>query len=110
MFIYFHSWQSAAATQQAATQDSTDTIEHKEPVIIVSSLHDDVTCAWQGCKKTYAVICALGQGWLQHSKTAVVSTEGTWGGLTGITKVYNSNYTTGCAKKVSPYWSINKLY
>ena len=27
-------WQSATDTQQAATQDSTDAIEHKEPVII----------------------------------------------------------------------------
>ena len=33
MICLFNSWQSAT-TQQAAMQDSTDTIEHKEPIII----------------------------------------------------------------------------
>ena len=34
IILHLFSWQSATDIQQAATQDSTDTIEHKEPAII----------------------------------------------------------------------------
>ena len=34
IILYFNSWQSATDIQQTATQDSTDTIEHKKPIII----------------------------------------------------------------------------